>query len=355
MSGNEKGKLLEEWHKLFEGEGEYYIYGAANTAKKILQLARTTEVADKIKGFVVTNGEENYKEVENLPVLDIHNLQNKQAVILVPHAGLFKEQIYSLLETLGFVNILLIHRFCYFVTQMENESVEDSFMEEVKKQAEKLAESKSIEEKELDASLRETIMRMREEGQPDFGQVQFYQSFEKIGVSGTRPSLYRVAKYGLETFLNEKQDVLDIGCNTGFLDMTVAARVHSITGVEYDACLVSIADCVKNYLHADNCEFINSDFHDWYAQNDRTFDVIFSFAIHHWLNIKPEEYAQRINYLLNPNGYLCFESHDLSVPDREYEACLNHWLSMGWSVVKEDMIMDDGITKRKFTVLKKPE
>ena len=88
-------ELLEEWMKLFAEEKDYYIYGAANTAKQILALAKSTGVADKVKGFVVTNGEENPGVVEELPVTDIHLLQDTQAVILVPHAGLLKEEINS--------------------------------------------------------------------------------------------------------------------------------------------------------------------------------------------------------------------------------------------------------------------
>lgn len=348
-------ELLEEWMKLFAEEKDYYIYGAANTAKQILAFAKSTGVADKVKGFVVTNGEENPGVVEELPVMDIHLLQDTQAVILVPHAGLFKEEINSLLEELGFVNIQLINRFCYFAAKQGPQRVADSYMEKAKEMTKKYDSGKSNEEKERDALLRERILQIREEGQPDFGQVQFYQSFEKIGVTGTRPSLYRVMKYGLENFLTKEQDILDIGCNTGFLDMTISPLVHSITGVEYDRSLVAIANCVKEHLKADNCMFVNSDFCDWYKANDRKYDVILSFAIHHWLNLSPEEYTRNINTLLEKSGYLCFESHDLSVPDKEFDACLKLLLDMNYVIKNRGSIMDDGITKRDFVILWKPE
>lgn len=348
----DKERLLSEWKAIFNKDGDFYIYGAANTAKQILEAAKTTGVAYKIKGFTVTNGEENPEHIEQFPVIDIHKLQNKQATILVPHAGVFRQEIYSLLESLGFSNVYSIFRFINYIIDVP-QVIADSCMEKAKAREKEYNAAKSCADKERDASLREHIIQIRNEGQPDFGQGQFYQSFEKIGLEGTRPTLYRIERYGIEEFLDKKQEVLDIGCNTGFLDMTIAPMVRTVTGVEYDKSLVEVANCVKKHIAADNCTFINCDFHDWYKVNNKTYNVIFSFAIHHWLNLKPEEYAEKIDNLLMKDGYLCFESHDVRTRDKEYEECLSAWLSMGYIIKSMGDIVDDGVTQRKYIILRK--
>lgn len=349
--GVDEEVLLREWKGIFENRGDFYIYGAANTARQILKVAEETGVGNKIKGFVVTNGEDNPKCVGELLVVDIHKLQDKQAIILVPHAGVFKQEIYSLLESLGFYNIYSVHKFTYFIAKGTPHMILDSYMEKAKMREREYDTIKSFEDKKSDAILREHIMQIRNAGQPDFGQGQFYQSFERIGLSGTRPSLYRIEKYGIEGFLDKKQDILDIGCNAGFLDMTIAPLVCTVTGVEYDKSLVDIANCVKEHIKAYNCTFINSDFRDWYKENLTTYNVIFSFAIHHWLNLEPEDYAKKVDNLLREEGYLCFESHDMCGGDEEYEECLSVWLSMGYAIKKQGDIMDDGVTQRKYTIL----
>lgn len=344
-------ELHKEWKNLFKQTGDYYIYGAGNTAKKVLKIAVDIGISDKIKGFVVSDREGNPNTIEGLQVMGIRELEDNNAVVLVPHAGVFKRQIYSLLEELEFANIYSIHKLVGFTLRATPQKITDVYMGRAREREKEYTLAKSREEKEKDAELCELITQIRNDGQPDFGQGQFYQSFEKIGLTGTRPTLYRLEKYGIEEFLNKKQDVLDIGCNTGFLDMTVAPLVNTVTGIEYDRSLTDVANCVKKYIRADNCTFINRDFHDWHRGNNKTYAVIFSFAIHHWLNLKPEEYVKKIDGLLKEDGYLCFESHDLCGGDDEYEKCLNFWLSMGYKIKIKGNIMDDGITQRDYTIL----
>lgn len=347
----DRENMQEEWKALFDKQGDYYIYGAANTAKHILKAVEDAGMLCKIKGFIVTNGEENPDCVEGFPVIDVHKLEDKHAHILVPHAGVYKRQIDSLLETLGFSNVYSIHKFRTFMINGTPHRITDADMDKAKAQEKKYYAAKSPEDREKDAALRKQIIQIRETGQPDFGQGQFYQSFEQIGLTGIRPTLYRIEKYGLKDFLQKGQDVLDIGCNAGFLDMAIAPLVQTVTGVEYDTSLVEVANCVKKYVSMGNCTFINSDFHDWYQSNVQTYDVIFSFAIHHWLNLEPEEYVHRLDKLLRKKGYICFESHDLCVGDYEYEMCLSKWRSMGYITKIEGNILDDGVTKRKYSIL----
>ena len=350
----DKETLYREWRALLDKKGDYYIYGAANTAKRALEAAADAGMSCKIKGFVVSNGGDNPKYVAELPVIDVHELEDKSAHILVPHAGVYKRQINSLLETLGFHNVYSICKFTAFIIKGAPQRIADADMDRAKEQEMVYNATKSPADREKDAAFRKYINEIREAGRPDFGQVQFYQSFEQIGLTGTRPTLYRIEKYRMKKFLRKEQDILDIGCNTGFLDMEIASMVKTVTGVEYDQSLVEVANCVKEYVAAENCTFLNRDFHDWYQKNDRTYNVIFSFAIHHWLNLEPEEYAQRIDKLLSAGGYVCFESHDLcEKQDEEYEDCLSVWRSIGYHIENQGDIMDDGITERHYVILRK--
>ena len=65
---------MKEWEKIFCENDEIYIYGAANTAKKFLKLARDTDVTDKIGGLVVTDSTKNPKKIDGFEVKDIYLL-----------------------------------------------------------------------------------------------------------------------------------------------------------------------------------------------------------------------------------------------------------------------------------------
>lgn len=353
-----KDEILLEWDKIFEKKGDFYIYGAANTAKQMLDIMRCEGAESQLKGFLVTSMIENPKEVEGYPVMDVHFLWNKEINVLVPHSGVFKREIISLLESLGFKNIYPVCKFLNYVARRDVNSIDDEYMVIAKKRMALIEKNKDEEEKKQDALLLKHIKQIRKEGQPDFGTIEFYQSLERIGLPGTRPTLYRIIKYGLEKILSKEQEVLDIGCNSGFLDLTVATLVKSVEGIEYDNVLVQIAKEVKEYLGVNNISFVNDDFNMWYANRitEKKYDVIFSFAIHHWLKLAPIDYAQRLNSLLKDNGYICLESHDLVCSrDKEYDALLEIMKGRGYMVIGSDHIMDDGVTNREFVILRKPE
>lgn len=345
---------MQEWEKIFCENDEIFIYGAANTAKKLLKLARDTNVTDKIGGFVVTDSTKNPEKVDEFEVKDIHLLENKKAMILVPHAGTYKREISDLLKELGFENVCFVHNILYYIMIQEQgkEYINDECMAIARERIHQIEAEKTNEDRCKEKQLRDIIEQIRSEGQPDFGQIVFYQSFEKIGLEGTRPSLYRIVKYGLEDFLEKDQAVLDIGCNTGFLDMMIAEQVRSITGIEYDKSLCEIANYTKEYLNLQNCTFVHQEFDDWYLKNNKKFDVIFAFAVHHWLNLSAEEYTERIDRLLEVNGFVCVESH-IADADIEYEICLECWIGKGYQIKRQGQIKDDGIELRNFCILQK--
>lgn len=345
--------LIQEWKSIFNKSGDFYIYGAALSAQKTFKGAQKTGVAEKIKGFVVTNIKENVTELEGLPVTDIHEVEDKMANILVYHKGYIKEDICCLLDNLGFHNVYLISKYAQHIWLETPREINDDYMSKAIQRKKELYEKKTVEEKKLDEVVCSQILEICEQGQPDFGWSKFYQSFERIGLEGIRPTLYRIEKYGIEQYLNKSQKVLDIGCNVGFIDMTIAPLVKSIIGVEYDETLVKVANHVRKYLQLENCEFVASDFCAWQRENVKKFDVIFSFAIHHWLNISAAEYVQIVDLLLNENGIFCFESHDIEVGDKKFEACVKLFFDKKFQLLEEGVICDEGLTNRKYVLLKK--
>lgn len=340
-------ELKKEW-ELIVAQPNLYIYGAAKTAEMLYEFITQMGYKENIKGFLVTNSEKNAKEVCGLPVSDVHCFSDKEVSVLVPHMGVYKEQICKLLESLAFNNIYLIGQLRVRTAQEEREYIVPAHREigwEIYNQKPKT-------EKEKDAGIREQILTILQEGNPDFGGVRPYQSLEIIGLQGIRPTEYRIREYELRRILKEQDDILDIGCNSGFLDISIAREVRSVTGVEYDNSLVKVANLVANYLKISNCTFYNSDFNEWYRNTSTSYNVIFSFAIHHWLNLDSKEYVAIIDQLLREGGYVCFESHIYGA-DIEFEECYKKFLELGYGIVCEKKINDDGLQERQYVLFRK--
>lgn len=349
-------ELLEELKEILNRNQDVYIYGAANTAKKVYTFLETLKIKYPVKGFVVTDSGKNPDSVNQLPVFSIYDIDNRQAVIIVPHLGTYKVEIQNLLEQLNFKNICFIDKYMH-----TNEKIDEKYIQFEKEQMERFEKGKNPEEKEKEEILREKIFRLLREFKPDFGLGRFYQSFERLGIEGDRFTLYRIKEYGINELLEKcgsQISILDIGCNAGFFDMEIAAGIQGekelmVSGIEYDACLVKVAKIVSDYLKLKNCSFFNCDFKEWVKDNTSTFDVIFSFAIHHWLDISSDKYVEILDSLLNDGGFFCFESHDLQSGDSEYDVCRNMFLEKKYKLIKEGKIKDDGLVEREFCVLQK--
>ncbi len=344
-------RIEKEWKDIFSTDREYYLYGAALNARRMLLMAKKTGVISKIKGCLVTNKDKNPEYCEDLKVMPISQLSNKDAVILVSHMGRQRKEIMQLLEKYNFKNIVPINKFYTLVDWKIKGEICDTCMEHALRLEREIYENKTQEDLESDLSIYQEIVEIMQNQAVGFGGQVTYQSFEKLAIPGVRPSLYRIIKYGLKDVLSASHQVLDIGCNVGFLDMSVAEMVNSITGVEYDESLVKVANVVKNYLRMDNCFFEHKDFDSWYIENTKTYDVIFSFAIHHWLNLVPTEYADRIDKILNNKGYICIESH--VGDDVEYKGCLDSLLQKEYCICGQGTIRDDGMREREWCLLQK--
>lgn len=144
----------------------------------------------------------------------------------------------------------------------------------------------------------------------DYGEGYFYQSFEKINIRGFRNTEARVNSMELPKLLSGKR-VLEIGCNTGFLTLSVTEYCSSITGFDPAPHLVEIAKNTAQYLNVKNAKFEVSSFENF--STDERFEVIISFANHSTYDGNTEQslisYFDRCASLMVPEGLFLFESH----------------------------------------------
>lgn len=179
-----------------------------------------------------------------------------------------------------------------------------------------------------------------------------YQSFPMLGINGTRQTDIRIKQYGLKDLLNKSMDVLDIGCNIGFMDMEIAYLVRNVTGIEYIQEVSRFSKKVANKLNIQNVTFISADFKEWKNLSHRKYDMIFSFAVYHWIDLSPHENALKIASLIKPGGFVIFEGHNIAdTICNDYNYYIDAFINNGFWSIKSDYIMDDGVTKRIWTLL----
>jgi SAM-dependent methyltransferase len=151
----------------------------------------------------------------------------------------------------------------------------------------------------------------------DYGEGYFYQSCPQIGVSGLRDTAARVEAMGLREKLAGRR-VLEIGCNSGFVALSVADVAGEVTGFDINPHLVQVAREAAIWLKADNAGFEVCSFENFTA--DGPFNAVLSFANHHTYDGNTrqdlETYFRKCRELLVPGGLFLFESH---APDHEGE------------------------------------
>lgn len=345
-------ELLKEWQRVV-GNKNFFVYGAGKTAERVYEELTKYGLQNRLTGFVVTDKSQNPEAVCGKQVYQIDEITDKTLLILVPHVGVYARQIAQTLDSMGFlnwVNIADIREKEKVVPVAENPFAAVGMEHYYEKAPEELRK---------DERIRAHVKELLTAGKPDFGGLEPYQSLELIGLHGKRPSTYRIHRYQMAKYLKTTYDVLDIGCNTAFLDITVAPSVKSVTGVEYDASLTEVGKYVCEELNCRNVSIQNMDFDTWYSGNSsKSFDAVFSFAIHHWLNLSAEEYADRLNILLKQDGYLWLESHGEG-GDPEYFDLIHLLSDKGYSTLLDEQIADDGRkddieTCRRFVLLQKP-
>jgi 2-polyprenyl-3-methyl-5-hydroxy-6-metoxy-1,4-benzoquinol methylase len=181
------------------------------------------------------------------------------------------------------------------------------------------------------------------------GRGDFYQSLEPLLIQGQRPTAQRFAAYGLSSLLRSTQRVLDVGSNCGFVALTAAKHVAEVDGIDEAGHFVAIANIAQGVLRQENCRFQQCRFEDFTPV--APYDVVFAFAVHHWLGLSMREYAARLHTLLKPGGSLLLESHDLSTHDADWDAKVSTVREVGFEVTKTGSLCDDGLLARQHVLL----
>lgn len=152
----------------------------------------------------------------------------------------------------------------------------------------------------------------------DYGEGYLYQSFKPLGISGLRATERRVAAMALSERLRGL-DVLEVGCNTGFLALSVAPAARKVTGFDINPFAIRIAELARTKLSCGNADFSVSSFEDVRAAG--AFDALLSFANHATFDGRtthtPEEYFRKCRSCLRPGGLLLFESHQPAFENAE--------------------------------------
>ena len=162
------------------------------------------------------------------------------------------------------------------------------------------------------------FIRSNIEKKYDYGTGYFYQSLEKINLSGLRCSKKRVNEYNIDNFVKDAK-VLDIGCNSGFLICELEQNFQKCVGIEWNKTLVDIGKKTIDYLNLNNIEFINADDLK-YDFKEYQFNVIFSFANHSTFDkgiTSSDIHFEKCDSLLEKNGILIVESHHPNYEKKE--------------------------------------
>lgn len=182
------------------------------------------------------------------------------------------------------------------------------------------------------------------------GRGDFYQTCEPLLIRGQRPTGLRFDAYGLASVLEPSDRVLDIGCNCGFLALHAARHARAVDGFDVNPRFIAIANRARHHLGRHNCRFTQASFDDF--QPDRPYDMVFSFAVHHWIGLPIPAYGARLQRLVRPGGLVLVESQDLSTHDSDWDDKLAALCSVGFEEVRSGTLCDDGILARRHVLLR---
>ena len=93
----------------------------------------------------------------------------------------------------------------------------------------------------------------------DYGYNYFYQSLDKINLSGLRKTQKRINALGLQNLVKNKS-VLDIGSNIGAISLQLDQEFVRFDNVERNVTLNKIGVTILNFLNIKNINFYPEDF-----------------------------------------------------------------------------------------------
>ena len=118
-----------------------------------------------------------------------------------------------------------------------------------------IAVSSDLQLKNLHFKIRQHLIEQNKNyNKPSYPR---YQGYDRIKWSGLRKTEKRAENYSLKKYLKRDFQVLDIGCNTGFISLETAGFVRSVDGLDINPYLIKIAQDVAKFLGITNtCFFI---------------------------------------------------------------------------------------------------
>lgn len=118
--------MKKEWSKLLEVNQIIYIYGAGKIGKKVLSLIKQNNQIDKVKGFIVSDKTGNPDYIETIKVIQIDELVDKDALILLSVTDVYQEEILNLLRIYGCENIIDAYKFSFININDHTDEVPDT-------------------------------------------------------------------------------------------------------------------------------------------------------------------------------------------------------------------------------------
>jgi cyclopropane fatty-acyl-phospholipid synthase-like methyltransferase len=192
-----------------------------------------------------------------------------------------------------------------------------------------------------------TLMKLLELKGKSFGTGKFYQSLEKLGIQGVRPTESRFQMYQLEKILSKNMSVLDIGCNCGFFCIHMSYYVNLAHGIEPNKALVQVGRVTTDYLNISNCEFFPVGWNEF--KPDRKYQLILSLAAHKWVKDPLRNYISRVKNMLDDGGYFFIESHHLGKYDKDWKKKISIIESFGFKELWNGDSSEPG-RPRKFSM-----
>lgn len=180
----------------------------------------------------------------------------------------------------------------------------------------------------LHQQIEEVLRRQRRE----YGSYYYfygfpYQALGILGVYGERATEERFESYALRDLIYQRDRVLDIGCNCGFMALYTAYRTGCrADGVDINPHMVEIGTLCTEYLRlSDRVTLQAARIQDFAPTQPYT--VVFSFATH-WTDdenyrVPLREHFERCATYLAPRGLLVFESHANDVGNADFYAAID--------------------------------
>lgn len=147
--------------------------------------------------------------------------------------------------------------------------------------------------------------------------IPFYQTCDDLNIKEGRDTTKRFKDYGLKNILKKNHEVLDIGCNSAFFSLETSKFVKQVDAFDNKFGNVLTAKIAKFFLKRNNIKIFRNNVEKF--QTKKKYDIVYSFAIHHWINMPFESYIKMLKNLTKKDGMVFFESHDLNNLDKDFE------------------------------------